>query len=45
VSTFVGIVLLILATHRSYSTQLIVPFIKRFQPDLVIHSLLNGQTF
>jgi phospho-N-acetylmuramoyl-pentapeptide-transferase len=45
VSTFVGIVLLILATHRSYSTQLIVPFIKRFQPDLVIHSLLNVPTF
>jgi phospho-N-acetylmuramoyl-pentapeptide-transferase len=41
VSTFVGIVLLILATHRSYSTQLIVPFLKRFHPDLVIHSLLN----
>ena len=45
VSTFVGIVLLILATHRSYSTQLIVPFIKRFQPDLVIHSLLNVPNF
>jgi phospho-N-acetylmuramoyl-pentapeptide-transferase len=45
VSTFVGIVLLILAIHRSYSTQLIVPFIKRFQPDLVIHSLLNVPNF
>jgi phospho-N-acetylmuramoyl-pentapeptide-transferase len=45
VSTFVGIVLLILATHRSYSTQLIVPFIKRFHPDLVIHSLLNVPNF
>lgn len=45
VSTFVGIVLLILATHRSYSTQLIVPFIKRFEPDLVIHSLLNVPNF
>ena len=38
-------VLLILATHRSYSTQLIVPFIKRFHPDLVIHSLLNVPNF
>jgi len=45
VSTFVGIVLLFLATHRSYSTQLIVPFIKRFHPDLVIHSLLNVPNF
>ena len=45
VSTFVGIVLLILATHRSYSTQLIVPFMKRFHPDLVIHSLLNVANF
>ena len=45
VSAFVGIVLLILATHRSYSTQLIVPFIKRFHPDLVIHSLLNVPNF
>jgi phospho-N-acetylmuramoyl-pentapeptide-transferase len=42
VSTFVGIVLLILATHSAYSTQLIVPFFKRFHPDLVIHSLLNA---
>ena len=27
-----------LATHSAYSTQLIVPFLKRFRPDLVIHS-------
>jgi phospho-N-acetylmuramoyl-pentapeptide-transferase len=40
VSTAVGIVLLRLATHSAYSTQLIVPFFKRFHPDLVIHSLL-----
>jgi phospho-N-acetylmuramoyl-pentapeptide-transferase len=45
VSTFVGIVLLILATHSAYSTQLIVPFFKRFHPDLVIHSLLNEPHF
>ena len=42
VSTIVGIVLLILATHSAYSTQLIVPFFKRFRPDLVIHSLLQA---
>jgi len=41
VSSVVGIVLLVLATHSAYSTQLIVPFLKRFRPDLVIHSLLN----
>jgi phospho-N-acetylmuramoyl-pentapeptide-transferase len=45
VSTFVGIVLLILATHSAYSTQLIVPFFKRFHPDLVIHRLLNVPYF
>jgi len=42
VSSFVGFVLLLLATHSAYSTQLIVPFFKRFRPDLVIHSLLNA---
>jgi len=42
VSTFVGIVLLMLATSSAYSTQLIVPFVKRFRPDLVIHSLVHA---
>jgi len=42
VSSVVGIVLLVLATHSAYSTQLIVPFFKRFHPDLVIHSLLHS---
>jgi phospho-N-acetylmuramoyl-pentapeptide-transferase len=42
VSSIVGIVLLVLATHRAYSTQLIVPFLKRFRPDLVIHSLIHS---
>ncbi len=42
VSSVVGFVLLVLATHSAYSTQLIVPFVKRFRPDLVIHSLLNA---
>ena len=40
VSTVVGIALLELATHSAYSTQLVVPFLKKFHPDLVIHSLL-----
>ena len=42
VSSVVGIVLLVLATHSAYSTQLIVPFFKRFRPELVIHGLLNS---
>ncbi len=42
VSSVVAFVLLVLATHSAYSTQLIVPFVKRFRPDLVIHSLLNS---
>jgi len=45
VSSVVGFVLLVLATHSAYSTQLIVPFVKRFRPDLVIHSLLNAGNF
>jgi phospho-N-acetylmuramoyl-pentapeptide-transferase len=44
VSLLVGITLLVLATHSAYSTQLIVPFIKRFRPDLVIHGLMNSST-
>jgi phospho-N-acetylmuramoyl-pentapeptide-transferase len=42
VSLVVGISLLVLSTSSAYSTQLIVPFFKRFRPDLVIHSLLNA---
>ncbi len=38
----VGVSLLVLATHSAYSTQLIVPFLKKFHPDLVFHSLLNS---
>ena len=45
VSTFVGVVLLVLSTHSAYSTQLIVPFFKRFHPDLVIHSLQDVTYF
>ena len=43
VSSIVGFVLLVLATHSAYSTQLIVPFVKRFRPDLVVHSWLSWQ--
>jgi phospho-N-acetylmuramoyl-pentapeptide-transferase len=42
VSSVVAVTLLVLATHSVYSTQLIVPFVKRFRPDLVIHSLMNS---
>ena len=42
VSSVVAVTLLVLATHSAYSTQLIVPFLKRFQPDLVIHGLMNS---
>src|SRR6201998_552738 len=45
VSFAVGITLLVLSTHSAYSTQLIAPFLKRFRPDLVIHSLLHSGTF
>ncbi|MGA2812470.1 MAG: phospho-N-acetylmuramoyl-pentapeptide-transferase [Candidatus Acidiferrum sp.] len=41
VSLVVGVGLLVLATQRAHSTQLVFPFFKRFQPDLVIHSLLS----
>ena len=45
VSSVVGISLLILSTHSAYSTQFVFPFLKRFRPDLVIHSLLDGSHF
>jgi phospho-N-acetylmuramoyl-pentapeptide-transferase len=45
VSTIVGITLLVLATHYAYSTQLVLPFLKRSHPDLVIHSLLHSRHF
>src|SRR5262245_47084535 len=37
VSAVVGIGLLELSTHSAYSTQLMVPFVKKFHPELVIH--------
>jgi phospho-N-acetylmuramoyl-pentapeptide-transferase len=42
VSMIAGVGLLELSTHSAYSTQLIVPFFKRFHPDLVIHSLISS---
>jgi phospho-N-acetylmuramoyl-pentapeptide-transferase len=45
VSLIVGTVLLVLATYSAYSTQFVFPFLKRFHPDLVIHSLLNQSHF
>src|SRR6202790_2675275 len=45
VSLVVGISLLVLSTYSAYSTQLIVPFAKRFRPDLVIHTLLSSSHF
>jgi phospho-N-acetylmuramoyl-pentapeptide-transferase len=45
VSLIVGVVLLVLATYSAYSTQFVFPFLKRFHPDLVIHSLLDQSHF
>jgi phospho-N-acetylmuramoyl-pentapeptide-transferase len=45
VSLVVGISLLVLVTHYAYSTRLMVPFLKRLQPDLVIHSLMKSPHF
>jgi phospho-N-acetylmuramoyl-pentapeptide-transferase len=42
VSMMAGVGLLELSTHSVYSTQLIVPFLKKFHPDLVIHSLMSS---
>jgi phospho-N-acetylmuramoyl-pentapeptide-transferase len=42
VSLVVGISLLVLVTHYAYSTQLMIPFLKRLRPDLVIHTLMNS---
>ncbi len=42
VSSCVGVVLLLMTAYGVYSTQLIVPFFKKFRPDLVFDSLLQG---
>lgn len=43
ISIGVATALLLLATFRAYSTQLAMPFLKNFKPDLVIHALLTHQ--
>lgn len=45
VGAMIGIVLLYLSHRRIYSTTLTVPFVKFFQPDLVIDRLLSGPWF
>src|SRR3979411_432053 len=42
VSLIVGIALLVLSKHSAYSTQLVIPFAKRFHPDLVVHTFLSS---
>ena len=42
VSLVAGVGLLALSTHSAYSTQLMVPFLKKFHPELVIHSLVSS---
>jgi phospho-N-acetylmuramoyl-pentapeptide-transferase len=43
VSLVVGVGLLVLATRSVYSTELMIPFLKRLHPELVIHSLLSSR--
>jgi phospho-N-acetylmuramoyl-pentapeptide-transferase len=43
VSLVVGIGLLVLATRSAYRTELMIPFLKRLHPELVIHSLLSSR--
>src|SRR5712692_4441536 len=45
VSLAVGIGLLVLATRSAYSTQFMIPFLKKVHPDLVIHSLIHSPHF
>src|SRR5262249_9078552 len=46
ISFVVGVWLLFLTANGSYSTHLMVPFLKNFTPDLLIHSLMsNGYTY
>jgi phospho-N-acetylmuramoyl-pentapeptide-transferase len=42
VSFIIGTGLLALATRSAYSTELVVPFLKKVHPDLVMHSLLSS---
>jgi phospho-N-acetylmuramoyl-pentapeptide-transferase len=45
VSLVVGVALLVLATYSAYSTKFVFPFLKRFQPDLVVHTWLERSHF
>jgi len=45
ISLIVGASLLVLATYSAYSTQLVLPFLKKLHPDLVIHSLIGSKNF
>jgi phospho-N-acetylmuramoyl-pentapeptide-transferase len=45
VSFAAALSLLLMTINRVYSTQLIVPFLKNFRPDLVVHSLLGSRYF
>jgi phospho-N-acetylmuramoyl-pentapeptide-transferase len=45
VSLVVGVALLVLATRSAHSTQLVFPFFKRFQPDLVVHAFFDPAVF
>jgi phospho-N-acetylmuramoyl-pentapeptide-transferase len=38
-SVAIAVVLILMQTQGSYSTHLMVPFVKRFRPDLAIHAL------
>jgi phospho-N-acetylmuramoyl-pentapeptide-transferase len=42
VSFIIGTGLLALATRSAYSAELVVPFLKKVHPDLVVHSLLTS---
>jgi phospho-N-acetylmuramoyl-pentapeptide-transferase len=44
-SLLAGVVLLVLLNRGDYSTQLVIPFFKNFQPDLVVHSILASRYF
>ena len=41
-SLIVGFLLLVLHSHRSYATNINVPFFKQFKPDLLIDSLVHN---
>jgi len=41
VSAAIAITLVVLRSQNSYSTRLMVPFVKKFRPDLIIGSLLS----